>query len=176
MDSEETSKQSICKDDGCRRQRGAGDRNYIIIFSPSWPLCPADVLLSLWPNGDAPSKPQALAKVACWPKPDQELLKQSHTNLQAASGQICCIFKVKFNTRIFQITYVFGWESSLSNTCPSWNSLVKPKTAVIAMMALDIILLKKLYILLTFSHREIGLQCKRLLKPSLRHRFKTRLK
>lgn len=43
-----------------------------------WPLCPACVLSSLWPNGlSALSTHQALAQTVCSPKSEQEVSEQS---------------------------------------------------------------------------------------------------
>lgn len=55
VDSEETARQSVCKDYGCRRQQAMLDSGCIMIFSPSWPSCPAYVLLSGGSNGAAPN-------------------------------------------------------------------------------------------------------------------------
>lgn len=54
LDSEETSRQLICKD-------ARGDGGCINNLHPS-PSCPAYALLSLWPGGAAPSTHQALAR------------------------------------------------------------------------------------------------------------------
>jgi len=43
-DYEETARQPICKDDGCRRQQAAGANGCITTFSPFWPPCPVYVL------------------------------------------------------------------------------------------------------------------------------------
>lgn len=64
-DSEETARQSICENYGCRRQQAAGDNSCIMTFSHFWPPGPACVLLLLWSNITGPSRHQASAWVVC---------------------------------------------------------------------------------------------------------------
>lgn len=63
-DFEETARQVLCRnagDDGCRGWHTAGKNSCRMALISSCPLCPGDVVLSLWPNGTAPSMCQALA-------------------------------------------------------------------------------------------------------------------
>lgn len=55
-----------------------GDNGCVMTIGPFWPLCPAHMLPSIWPNGAALSTHQASAWAVCWPKSEQKVSEQSH--------------------------------------------------------------------------------------------------
>ena len=63
---EESARQAVCKEDGCRGQPAAGDGGCTRTLSPSWPPCPACALPSLSPHGAAPRRSPKLTRPCSW--------------------------------------------------------------------------------------------------------------